>query len=211
METIVFALLIVSSARCLSAKHVFISISKSWSGAQDYCRRYHTDLSPVSNEVEKQVLRNSLNGRRGGWVGLLRDGTAARYWNGDQWQFAYENSFYNFFCLDLIVVEEEKPWEEALEHCRENHTDLTSLLSESETLLALKEIQQEPRVTERVWIGLRFLGDIWLWVNGDPLKYEAWERSQDHQCPLLKRCGALTKEGLWESWDCSERLRFICT
>uniref|UniRef100_A0A3Q3E8J8 C-type lectin domain-containing protein n=1 Tax=Labrus bergylta TaxID=56723 RepID=A0A3Q3E8J8_9LABR len=103
-----------------------------------------------------------------------------------------------------------KTWEEALEHCRETHTDLTSLNSETEQRLALSEIQHD-HITERVWIGLRFFGDRWLWVNGDPLVYEAWpEGDQEHQCPLRKRCGALTKEGHWENWDCVEKLHFIC-
>uniref|UniRef100_A0A3Q3FG11 C-type lectin domain-containing protein n=1 Tax=Labrus bergylta TaxID=56723 RepID=A0A3Q3FG11_9LABR len=67
------------------------------------------------------------------------------------------------------------------------------------------EIQHD-HITERVWIGLRFLGDRWLWVDGDPLVYEAWpEGDQEHQCPLRKRCGALTKEGHWENWDCEEK------
>uniref|UniRef100_A0A3Q3KT97 C-type lectin domain-containing protein n=1 Tax=Labrus bergylta TaxID=56723 RepID=A0A3Q3KT97_9LABR len=117
---------------------------------------------------------------------------------------------YGFFCFNLMVDEVKKTWEEALEHCRETHTNLTSLNSETERLLALSEIQHD-RITKRVWIGLRFLGDRWLWVNGDPLVYEAWpEGDQEHQCPLRKRCGALTKEGHWENWDCEEKLHFIC-
>uniref|UniRef100_A0A3Q3E0G8 C-type lectin domain-containing protein n=1 Tax=Labrus bergylta TaxID=56723 RepID=A0A3Q3E0G8_9LABR len=115
-----------------------------------------------------------------------------------------------FFCFNLMVDEVKKTWEEALEHCRETHTDLTSLNSETEQRLALSEIQHD-HITERVWIGLRFFGDRWLWVNGDPLVYEAWpEGDQEHQCPLRKRCGALTKEGHWENWDCEEKVHFIC-
>uniref|UniRef100_A0A3Q3FGC1 C-type lectin domain-containing protein n=1 Tax=Labrus bergylta TaxID=56723 RepID=A0A3Q3FGC1_9LABR len=117
---------------------------------------------------------------------------------------------YGFFCFNLMVDEVKKTWEEALEHCRETHTDLTSLNSETERRLALSEIQHD-RITKRVRIGLRFLGDHWLWVDGDPLVYEAWpEGDQEHQCPLRKRCGALTKEGHWENWDCEEKLHFIC-
>uniref|UniRef100_A0A3P9MJ99 C-type lectin domain-containing protein n=1 Tax=Oryzias latipes TaxID=8090 RepID=A0A3P9MJ99_ORYLA len=116
-----------------------------------------------------------------------------------------------FFCLNLIVVQEEKTWEEALEHCRENHDDLTSLLSETENLLAQREIQ-DPTVTQRVWVGLRFLGDTWLWVNGDPLEFQAWNQTgdPDQQNPVQKRCGALSKQGEWENRDCQEKLNFIC-
>ncbi|XP_054460284.1 snaclec 7-like [Anoplopoma fimbria] len=117
----------------------------------------------------------------------------------------------HFYCINVTVVVEEKSWEQALEHCREHHTDLSSLLSETDNLLALKQFNKV-RTTERVWIGLRYLGDHWLWVNGDPLEYEAWPKRgvQEHQCPIQKRCGALTKEGLWENWDCNDELNFIC-
>uniref|UniRef100_A0A3P9IBD1 C-type lectin domain-containing protein n=1 Tax=Oryzias latipes TaxID=8090 RepID=A0A3P9IBD1_ORYLA len=116
-----------------------------------------------------------------------------------------------FFCLNLIVVQEEKTWEEALEHCRENHDDLTSLLSETENRLARREIQNST-VTQRVWVGLRFLGDTWRWVNGDPLKFQAWNQTgdPDQQSPVQKRCGALSKQGEWENQDCQEKLNFIC-
>ena len=116
-----------------------------------------------------------------------------------------------FFCFNLIVVENEKTWEEAMEHCRQRYRHLTSLVSETENLLALREIQPK-NITERVWIGLRYLGDRWLWVNRDPLKYEAWPKGgdQDHQCPMWNRCGALTKQGLWENLDCQKKLNFIC-
>uniref|UniRef100_A0A3Q3MD20 C-type lectin domain-containing protein n=1 Tax=Labrus bergylta TaxID=56723 RepID=A0A3Q3MD20_9LABR len=117
---------------------------------------------------------------------------------------------YGFFCFNLMVDEVKKTWEEALEHCRETHTDLTNLNSETKRRLALSEIQHN-HITKRVWIGLRFLGDRWLWLNGDPMVYKAWRNGdQEHQCPLRKRCGALTKEGHWENWDCEERLNFIC-
>uniref|UniRef100_A0A8C8DPS0 C-type lectin domain-containing protein n=1 Tax=Oryzias sinensis TaxID=183150 RepID=A0A8C8DPS0_9TELE len=116
-----------------------------------------------------------------------------------------------FFCLNLIVVQEEKTWEEALEHCRENHGDLTSLLSETENRLAQREIQNST-ITQRVWVGLRFLGDTWKWVNGDPLEFQAWNQTGDpeQQSPVWRRCGALTKQGEWENRDCQEKLNFIC-
>ncbi|XP_070768019.1 dromaiocalcin-1-like [Enoplosus armatus] len=102
-------------------------------------------------------------------------------------------------------------WEEALEHCRETLTDLISLASTKDRFQVLSKIQHN-HITERVWIGLRYLQDRWLWVDGEPLVFQTWLQGgdQDHQCPLWKRCGALTKSGQWESWDCQKKLNFIC-
>ncbi|XP_029286597.1 dromaiocalcin-1-like [Cottoperca gobio] len=116
-----------------------------------------------------------------------------------------------FFCFNLIVPQFKKTWEQAMLYCRHKHNELTSLTSETEHLLALSEIKHS-NITERVWIGLCFLGDRWLWVNGDTLEYKAWPISgdQDHECPMQKRCGALSKEGVWENWECWDELNFIC-
>ncbi|XP_051801914.1 dromaiocalcin-1-like [Acanthochromis polyacanthus] len=111
--------------------------------------------------------------------------------------------------MSLKVEQEKKSWEEAVEHCRESYTDLTSLLSKTEVQLALDHLRRH-KITETVWIGLRYLGDLWLWVNGDPLVYTAWSQNRDTTCPVLNRCGALTEDGLWEERDCLEKLKFIC-
>uniref|UniRef100_A0A3Q3E074 C-type lectin domain-containing protein n=1 Tax=Labrus bergylta TaxID=56723 RepID=A0A3Q3E074_9LABR len=219
--TILFTALILISVSSFSAKHVFIHFFKTWPDAQTYCRKHHTDLSPISNEVEYQMFRRLFFESSfwiEGWIGLYFNEKSPTKWSWsgganatktDRFSFDSQgrymiwnkNGFYSsyryndrFFCFNLMVDEVKKTWEEALEHCRETHTDLTSLNSETERLLALSEIQHD-HITERVWIGLRFLGDRWLW---------------EHQCPLRKRCGALTKEGHWENWDCEEKLHFIC-
>uniref|UniRef100_A0A3Q3E029 C-type lectin domain-containing protein n=1 Tax=Labrus bergylta TaxID=56723 RepID=A0A3Q3E029_9LABR len=117
-----------------------------------------------------------------------------------------------FFCFNLMVDDVKKTWEEALEHCRETHTDLTSLNSETERLLALSEIRHNC-ITKRVWIGLRFLGDHWLWVNGEPLVYEAWpEGDQEHQSLHNKSTGA--EKGILarypiSSLNCSRRYALV--
>uniref|UniRef100_A0A3Q1CCD2 C-type lectin domain-containing protein n=1 Tax=Amphiprion ocellaris TaxID=80972 RepID=A0A3Q1CCD2_AMPOC len=130
--------------------------------------------------------------------------------NGKWYDDRSSNPYY-FYCMDVIVEEEKMSWEDALSHCREKQTDLPSLLSETDLLLAQTEIKHK-NISEQVWMGLRFLGDRWMWVNGDPLEYEAWSRQggQDHQCPVRRRCGALTRDGLWENWDCQDKLNFIC-
>uniref|UniRef100_A0A3B5M4B3 C-type lectin domain-containing protein n=1 Tax=Xiphophorus couchianus TaxID=32473 RepID=A0A3B5M4B3_9TELE len=87
---------------------------------------------------------------------------------------------HNFFCVNMVPVAEKKTWEDALDHCREKNTNLTSLLSLTESFMAQSEIKSSD-YTEQVWIGLRYLGNSWMWVNGDPLPYEAWPNGdQDH-------------------------------
>uniref|UniRef100_A0A672FTK0 C-type lectin domain-containing protein n=2 Tax=Salarias fasciatus TaxID=181472 RepID=A0A672FTK0_SALFA len=133
------------------------------------------------------------------------------YSNG-RWNDAEENVALPFFCIKISVMNyEKKTWEEALEHCREEHSDLISIASETDRLLAQTEMQRND-LTEPVWIGLRFLADQWLWVDGKTMMYKAWPQGgdEDHQCPTWRRCGALTVEGLWGNYNCEEKRYFLC-
>ncbi|CAB1338938.1 unnamed protein product [Coregonus sp. 'balchen'] len=67
-----------------------------------------------------------------------------------------------------LAEKENKTWEEALEHCRENYTDLTSLLSENEQLQVQIIMNSKGAQTDHVWTGLCFFSGFWPWVNGDP-------------------------------------------
>eukprot|EP00063_Salmo_salar_P069974 XP_014044809.1 PREDICTED: snaclec subunit B-like [Salmo salar] len=119
--------------------------------------------------------------------------------------------------IDLAFIsnqdEENKTWEEALDHCRKHYTDLTSLLSENEQLLVQRMINSKGAQMDHVWTGLRFLASEWLWVNGDPLEYQAWTGGRLPHCPAQHLCcGTLAREGeLWGTRDCEERRNFLCT
>uniref|UniRef100_A0A3Q3KRH6 C-type lectin domain-containing protein n=1 Tax=Monopterus albus TaxID=43700 RepID=A0A3Q3KRH6_MONAL len=216
---------------------------KNWSDAQHYCRQHYTDLSFVRNQNDQDKLQEAAGKNDSkGWIGLHRDPNNNTHWiwsggedmtyqnwadnepnncsgiestvtllSNGKWNDANDKKTLPFYCVHIVTFE-VKSWEEALEHCRLNHGDLPSLLNETEDNLALNKINQT-NITDPVWIGLRYLNDRWLWVNGDPLVYEHWAQGggeQDHQCPIQKRCGALSTKG-WESLDCQNKLNFICT
>uniref|UniRef100_A0A672FN56 C-type lectin domain-containing protein n=1 Tax=Salarias fasciatus TaxID=181472 RepID=A0A672FN56_SALFA len=121
---------------------------------------------------------------------LNREGRGMMFSNG-QWNDGHEIWYFPFFCIKISGLKhEKKTWEEALEHCREEHSDLISIASETDRLLAQTEMQRND-LTEHVWIGLRFLADQWLWVDGKTMVYKAWPQGgdEDHQCPTWRRCG----------------------
>ncbi|XP_061585133.1 secretory phospholipase A2 receptor-like [Cololabis saira] len=229
MERIIISLLIVTSSCGFSAKHVFIQNPLSWTWARDYCRVHHTDLVPITNDLEEKVFRESVGGDGAGWIGLYcssrkerwrwsggtavtkekraRGFVAAYNWTGHGSYPTFGWSYNNFFCLNLVVVQEGKTWKEAKQHCKGAQAQLATLLSETEKILATREIR-DPAVTGQVWIGLHYHGS-WHWENRDPLEYEAWSPAGDPD-PPGEGCGALTKGGVWVKKDCSERLHFIC-
>ncbi|KAJ0033504.1 hypothetical protein NQD34_000611, partial [Periophthalmus magnuspinnatus] len=128
----------------------------------------------------------------------------------------------NVMCFvdKLIVVHERKTWEEALEHCKSldqmGKCPGTSSTCKIQHSLATVESPVDNihvgkriyRATDEVWIGLRFLGGQWWWVNGEPVN----DHSILPSCPdHLSHCGAFSKTtNSLSITDCSKKLHFIC-
>ncbi|KAM4581012.1 uncharacterized protein PAE49_005677 [Odontesthes bonariensis] len=120
---------------------------------------------------------------------------------------------YQFLCYDdnLVVVNENKTWEDALSHCREMTTpskqyDLLSLTSPLNSYVSERIYRA---TTDEVWIGLRFLGEEWWWLDGEALN----NGEMLPACPTMwKYCGAVSQNDTinWINRDCSERKNFIC-
>ncbi|CAI5686994.1 unnamed protein product [Oreochromis niloticus] len=122
-----------------------------------------------------------------------------------------ENKF-TFFCFhnNLLLVKENKTWEEALEHCRSRNMELVNLLSTT----ALIQVLQTSKAAETkgVWTSLRYLAGTWLWVDRAIDDQQSRIQQKLPQCPTwTHRCAAfsLDKQRL-DSWDCADRLNFVC-
>uniref|UniRef100_A0A673I1L3 C-type lectin domain-containing protein n=1 Tax=Sinocyclocheilus rhinocerous TaxID=307959 RepID=A0A673I1L3_9TELE len=98
---------------------------------------------------------------------------------------------YHFFCMEvfeLILVQQESTWEEALQYCRRHYTDLAVL--SSDVIMAETMKKSTAAQTDDVWIGLRFIAGHWFWVNGADLQYKVWSSGGELQCPALNQyCG----------------------
>uniref|UniRef100_A0A671YHJ2 C-type lectin domain-containing protein n=1 Tax=Sparus aurata TaxID=8175 RepID=A0A671YHJ2_SPAAU len=181
---------------------------------------------------DRESFRNTY-----GWIGLYKDASETWRWSGGRnasffrWSDSYtdeggrcvtrsEDGFHkkncdrqqSFYCFKSrrILVKENKTWEQALRHCRSNHTDLVHLKMEAAVIKTLQTSREAQ--TDYVWTSLRFLAHTWLWMNGDEMSYQAWSQGKTPQCSNRShRCGALSLKGQhWVSWDCADRLNFVC-
>ncbi|XP_059179951.1 macrophage mannose receptor 1-like [Centropristis striata] len=211
----------------------FIPKSKTWSEAQQYCRE-HSDYDDLASfrdyeNAPKIVVEQNFPV----WTGLHRDGGTFRWstmesdytnWaNGEPRGDGDCVSIYStskelatqdcsarlpYVCFrhNVILVKENKTWEEALEHCRALGRDLLSVQPEEDHDFVMVMVMQAE--TDEMWTGLRFLGDQWLWVNRAPLSH-----TDLPPCPPERqRCGVLNKNstGSVETLDCTERRNFLC-
>lgn len=118
-----------------------------------------------------------------------------------------------FFCHkwpQIVLVQETMSWEEALLHCRREHTDLARMLTNNETAMA-DAIAKEAGST-RVWTSLRFLAGEWLWVSEGNEGNQRFTEDSLPDCPAQRHsCGARRpSDRQWENRDCQEKLKFFC-
>lgn len=111
----------------------------------------------------------------------------------------------------MILIQENKTWEEALHYCRDNHHDLATITNAHQQKWAEKRATKASTIF--VWLGLRYTCflDLWFWVSDDAVIYKNWgQHGQFDQCDM---CGALEKDGnhKWYSQTETEKLNFICT
>ncbi|XP_067367492.1 macrophage mannose receptor 1-like [Channa argus] len=221
------------------SKTFFNPGSITWYEASLYCQVMNSTLATITSTSYDSVQDS-------GWIGLYRDADMNWKWIGNQ-PFIYSNwakghpltpdcvsfkaanqkwysnrcsSQFRFVCYDdnLVLVKENKTWEEALIHCEDLRIacdDLSGPCIYQHQLLSLQHLYDYSYVrnriytatTDEIWMGLRFLGGQWWWINGQELEDEGPD------CPSPnERCGTLSKYDTdsWIARDCTERRNFIC-
>lgn len=226
-------------------RYVHVKQQKTWSEAQSHCRKHHIDLATFRGHGEFNRGSETCKDSALCWIGLHRKDNVWNWSNGENAGFLFWHPDYDqnenldkncvitvtgfylsvncnhrhaFLCYEenLMLVKENKTWEEALEHCRTLGTDTNSdniyydlpymHIGHDSNWDARKMIQNAQ--TEEVWIGLRYLAGRWLWVNGEHHLSE-----QFPACPATGMyCGTMSKTGgLLSEVDCLQRRNFFCS
>ncbi|KAJ8272524.1 hypothetical protein GJAV_G00090200 [Gymnothorax javanicus] len=212
-----------------------INQSLSWTEAQRYCKdQNYTGLAVIKNAEEYKRMNESHKLSLVGWIGLYK----IWMWS-DQSQFSYHNwddTVENrtnpictavgssgkwkkdncseekpFYCYDdeLILVRENRTWDEALDYCRRHHSDLVSVYFESLQHWVKRRAQQAS--TDHVWLGLTCISKYWYWVNTDEVCHQNWaSQNLQDECGHMGAIESCRGEK-WYKLPKTERLNFICS
>ncbi|XP_056318843.1 secretory phospholipase A2 receptor-like [Danio aesculapii] len=194
-----------------------------------------------NQQLEKFINDRNLSGSAV-WIGLFSDSwqwsdqsnSSFRYWASNFQDFAYcaviqpntsgqwadyssDYHQYPFVCHEdqLIVIQQNLSWSEALRYCRQHHVDLVSVQSVEMQYEVMNVVKLAS--TEAVWLGLRHswaLG-IWFWVSGQTVCYQNWapgNGTSEEDCEPTVRSGAVQSGGdqTWISRPETHKLNFIC-
>eukprot|EP00061_Rhincodon_typus_P008768 g31675.t1 len=104
-----------------------------------------------------------------------------------------------------FLIEDEKTWTKAWNHCRSQYTNLVSVRN-AEDARIIASLPHEPQ-----WIGLYNDGlSGWMWANGDKVSYTKWALWHPYTFnATLPMCGAIL-DGEWHEADCDFPFAFIC-
>uniref|UniRef100_A0A3Q3GK90 C-type lectin domain-containing protein n=1 Tax=Labrus bergylta TaxID=56723 RepID=A0A3Q3GK90_9LABR len=218
------------------SKYTFISHTMTRSDAQQLCNHHDKELAVFNNP--STLSSNDFPA----WIGLRRNGNTwewsmelleFRRWEqpepggnddcvtitseGKQMTTRDCSSKLPFVCYNnnLVLVKENKTWEEALEHCRNmkaSHIyhqhyryELVSVQpGEDQSIVMLTMMDSD---TEEVWTGLRFMAGHWWWMNTADMLFDM------PVCPVKwQHCGALSKNDTvnMKTRDCLEKKNFLC-
>nr|XP_023695242.1 macrophage mannose receptor 1-like [Paramormyrops kingsleyae] len=120
-----------------------------------------------------------------------------------------------FVCYDdnLILVNNNMTWNEALNYCRTHHLDLASVHNEEIQYWVSR--MAEKASTDHVWLGLRFSCSLnfWFWVSAENVCYKNWAPNNISNSDLCGNTGAVKSKNphYWVSLPETEKLNFICT
>ncbi|XP_073670287.1 C-type mannose receptor 2-like [Paramisgurnus dabryanus] len=149
--------------------------------------------------------------------GSSEDCTAVRLKDQSQWHDVLCSPSLTFVCYEdnLILIQMNLSWSEALRYCRENHVDLVSVDSEEIRFMVTKVIHRSS--TDAVWMGLRHscAVGLWFWVNGEMVCYQNWAPGNEtavDDCDHEGKSGAVQsgRDHRWISLPESQQLNFIC-
>ncbi|KAM6894255.1 snaclec rhodocetin subunit delta-like [Lycodopsis pacificus] len=112
---------------------------------------------------------------------------------------------------EVILINENKTWEQALTYCRKYHRDLISITNPQKQRWA-EEVAKQAN-GPFVWTGLRFncKEGLWFWVNGKIICYNNWV--PDNVWARCGMSGAMATGGdhKWFNKYDSMEFSFICT
>ncbi|XP_042368633.1 macrophage mannose receptor 1-like [Plectropomus leopardus] len=226
----------VNSTEGNKSDQFFCSDKKmTWQEAQNYCREQHTDLISGRKQLDAigQCKENDTEDR---WIGLFRDtwrwsdgsNVSFRYWDLDlfkdednktcamtllngKWSSDKCNETKPFICYDdkVILIKEKKTWNDALDYCRKNHSDLVSITNPHQQRWVQERAKKAN--TSHVWMGLHYacFMDLWFWVNDCVVCYDNWAPGGRQQG--CDRAAAMDKEGKWFKMSENDTFNFICT
>ncbi|KAI7789630.1 macrophage mannose receptor 1-like [Triplophysa rosa] len=106
----------------------------------------------------------------------------------------------------FVLIQQQNTWHEAQAYCRQNHTDLATVLSDDPNL----QEAINPALTSLAWTGLYRVGNNWWWIYlMKKTTFTFWKPGEPNNLNGNDECGVITNSG-WIDLPCNEMCPFFC-
>ncbi|KAM3823924.1 asialoglycoprotein receptor 1-like isoform 3-T3 [Vipera latastei] len=99
----------------------------------------------------------------------------------------------------------QKSWNEAKQDCEDKQAQLVIITSRLEREFVFRFTK-----THNVWIGLKFNGRTWKWLDGTPYTVQRSDWSPNQPVSYEQFCTKTYLNGLWSETYCQFRFRWLC-
>uniref|UniRef100_A0A3B5Q0E4 C-type lectin domain-containing protein n=1 Tax=Xiphophorus maculatus TaxID=8083 RepID=A0A3B5Q0E4_XIPMA len=118
-----------------------------------------------------------------------------------------------FLCYDdnVILINQNKTWEDALTYCRENHHDLVTITNMDDQRWIQEKVKKAS--TDYVWTGLHYACtlDLWFWVSDEMVIYKNWAEGEPMDDCDMSGAMETKRDHQWFKRNDSDLLNFICS
>ncbi|GCB74682.1 hypothetical protein scyTo_0003773 [Scyliorhinus torazame] len=107
-----------------------------------------------------------------------------------------------------FLITKEETWSGAQGQCRTQNTDLLTVQSNEENIMASKLL----KLDEPAWIGLfneHQSEYTWMWTNGEALSFFNWATYYPMDFATMSVC-VIIVNGRWKDVPCDFKFSFIC-
>merc|ERR1712039_318540 len=121
-------------------------------------------------------------------------------------------SYYDERCFNFYASKEN--WGNAELRCQNLGGNLASVHSEAEYQFVRGVIKDRTHRDTKAWLGGSdaSVEKIWLWSDGLPMKYTAWDRGQPDNSRRNQHCMVMnfSRRHRWDDQACSVRDGYVC-
>uniref|UniRef100_A0A3B3IL35 C-type lectin domain-containing protein n=1 Tax=Oryzias latipes TaxID=8090 RepID=A0A3B3IL35_ORYLA len=198
----------------ISGRQQLDQLNKTWTGDMKEKQRYNKICFFIGLFRDTRAWSDKSSGSFRYWdPQSYRDKSCAFLTNKGMWSTDKCDHHNPFICYEdhVILIKENRTWEEALYYCRHHHHDLVTITNMDEQRL----IQEKTKNASSpfVWTGLRYTCTLgfWFWVSDEVVHYKNWNSpGQVNECDMS---GAMETGGehKWFKKHDEEKFNFICS
>lgn len=112
----------------------------------------------------------------------------------------------------IIIINENRTWEEAFDYCEKNHSGLLQIEDDEDKKAVDQWLNNSNSSSDLFWIALRQSRVFGFWIWRDrTVSNNYWKEGSIPEMPWSNNCGVINRtDSRWRDENCFHKLPFLC-